>query len=199
MTEFPVVLVINCGSSSIKFSVLDAASCDCLLNGVAEGINAERASLSLNGGEPVALAQRGYEGALQAIAGALAQRDLIDSVALIGHRVAHGGDLFTESVIISEEVINNIRQVSSLAPLHNYASLSGIASARRLFPEVMQVAVFDTSFHQTLAPEAFSMVCRGCCAESRGTPLRVSTAPRTAMCPSAPWRCSGCRSRRAAW
>ena len=81
MTEFPVVLVINCGSSSIKFSVLDAASCDCLLNGVAEGINAERASLSLNGGEPVALAQRGYEGALQAIAGALAQRDLIDSVA----------------------------------------------------------------------------------------------------------------------
>ncbi len=63
MTEFPVVLVINCGSSSIKFSVLDAASCDCLLNGVAEGINAERASLSLNGGEPVALAQRGYEGA----------------------------------------------------------------------------------------------------------------------------------------
>ena len=155
MTEFPVVLVINCGSSSIKFSVLDAASCDCLLNGVAEGINAERASLSLNGGEPVALAQRGYEGALQAIAGALAQRDLIDSVALIGHRVAHGGDLFTESVIISEEVINNIRQVSSLAPLHNYASLSGIASAQRLFPEVMQVAVFDTSFHQTLAPEAF--------------------------------------------
>ena len=155
MTEFPVVLVINCGSSSIKFSVLDAASCDCLLNGVAEGINAEWASLSLNGGEPVALAQRGYEGALQAIAGALAQRDLIDSVALIGHRVAHGGDLFTESVIISEEVINNIRQVSSLAPLHNYASLSGIASAQRLFPEVMQVAVFDTSFHQTLAPEAF--------------------------------------------
>ncbi|MDN7221770.1 propionate/acetate kinase, partial [Klebsiella pneumoniae] len=53
------------------------------------------------------------------------------------------------------EVINNIRQVSSLAPLHNYASLSGIASAQRLFPEVMQVAVFDTSFHQTLAPEAF--------------------------------------------
>ena len=76
-------------------------------------------------------------------------------MALIGHRVAHGGDLFTESVIISEEVINNIRQVSSLAPLHNYASLSGIASAQRLFPEVMQVAVFDTSFHQTLAPEAF--------------------------------------------
>lgn len=172
MTEFPVVLVINCGSSSIKFSVLGAASCDCLLNGVAEGINAERASLSLNGGEPVALAQRGYEGALQAIAGALAQRDLIDSVALIGHRVAHGGDLFTESVIISEEVINNIRQVSSLAPLHNYASLSGIASAQRLFPEVMQVAVFDTSFHQTLAGSFSLWSAVGVLPESRGTPLR---------------------------
>lgn len=199
MTEFPVVLVINCGSSSIKFSVLDAASCDCLLNGVAEGINAERAFLSLNGGEPVALAQRGYEGALQAIAGALAQRDLIDSVALIGHRVAHGGDLFTESVIISEEVINNIRQVSSTAPLHNYASLSGIASAQRLFPEVMQVAVFDTSFHQTPPRKLFSMVCRGSITRISGYAATVSTAPRTAMCPSAPWRCSGCRSRRAAW
>ncbi|MBN0357715.1 acetate kinase, partial [Pseudomonas aeruginosa] len=89
---------------------------------------------------------------------ALTGRGILSSLQEIdgvGHRVAHGGDLFTESVIISEEVINNIRQVSSLAPLHNYASLSGIASAQRLFPEVMQVAVFDTSFHQTLAPEAF--------------------------------------------
>ncbi|MBZ4231148.1 acetate kinase, partial [Mycobacterium tuberculosis] len=89
---------------------------------------------------------------------ALTGRGILSSLQEIdgvGHRVAHGGDLFTEAVIISEEVINNIRQVSSLAPLHNYASLSGIASAQRLFPEVMQVAVFDTSFHQTLAPEAF--------------------------------------------
>ena len=196
MTEFPVVLVINCGSSSIKFSVLDAASCDCLLNGVAEGINAERASLSLNGGEPVALAQRGYEGALQAIAGALAQRDLIHSVALIGHRVAHGGDLFTESVIISEEVINNIRQVSSLAPLHNYASLSGIASAQRLFPEVMQVAVFDTSFHQTLAPEAFLYgLPWGVSPESRGTPLRFPRHLAPLCVPARPGAAGGCREQ----
>ncbi|SQC44522.1 propionate kinase [Klebsiella pneumoniae] len=120
-------------------------------------------------------------------------------MALIGHRVAHGGDLFTESVIISEEVINNIRQVSSLAPLHNYASLSGIASAQRLFPEVMQVAVFDTSFHQTLAPEAFLYGLPWEYYQNLGYAATVSTAPRTAMCPSAPWRCSGCRSRRAAW
>ncbi len=174
MTEFPVVLVINCGSSSIKFSVLGCRKLR---------LPAQRRGRGHQRGTGVSLCstaasrwrwqQRGYEGALQAIAGALAQRDLIDSVALIGHRVAHGGDLFTESVIISEEVINNIRQVSSLAPLHNYASLSGIASAQRLFPEVMQVAVFDTSFHQTLAPEAFSLWSAvGVLPESRGTPLR---------------------------
>ena len=155
MNEFPVVLVINCGSSSIKFSVLDASSCDVLMAGIADGINSENAFLSINDGEPVKLAQRSYEGALKAIAFELEKRSLIDSVALIGHRIAHGGNIFTESVVITEEVIDNIRRVSPLAPLHNYASLSGIASAQQLFPGVRQVAVFDTSFHQTLAPEAY--------------------------------------------
>lgn len=155
MNEFPVVLVINCGSSSIKFSVLDASSCDVLMAGIADGINSENAFLSINDGEPVKLAHRSYEGALKAIAFELEKRSLIDSVALIGHRIAHGGNIFTESVVITEEVIDNIRRVSPLAPLHNYANLSGIASAQQLFPGVRQVAVFDTSFHQTLAPEAY--------------------------------------------
>lgn len=92
---------------------------------------------------------------LKAIAFELEKRDLTDSVALIGHRIAHGGELFTQSVIITDEIIDNIRRVSPLAPLHNYANLSGIDAARRLFPAVRQVAVFDTSFHQTLAPEAY--------------------------------------------
>ncbi|HDT6506931.1 TPA: propionate kinase [Klebsiella aerogenes] len=155
MNEYPVVLVINCGSSSIKFSVLDAASCEVLMAGIADGVNSENAFLSINGGEPAKLAYRSYEGALKAIAFELEKRDLMDSVALIGHRIAHGGNIFTESVIITDEVIDNIRQVSPLAPLHNYANLSGIESAQQLFPGVQQVAVFDTSFHQTLAPEAF--------------------------------------------
>ncbi len=87
----------------------------------------------------------------------IAQRDLIDSVALIA-TASPRCDLFTESVIISEEVINNTCRVSSPALLHNHASLSGIASAQRLFPEVMQVAVFDTSFHLADSPrEAFSL------------------------------------------
>lgn len=155
MTEFPVVLVINCGSSSIKFSVLDATNCDVLMAGIADGINTESAFLSVNGGEPATLAHHSYERALKAIAFELEKRNLNDSVALIGHRIAHGGNIFTASAIITDEVIDNIRRVSPLAPLHNYANLSGIESAQQLFPGVTQVAVFDTSFHQTMAPEAY--------------------------------------------
>lgn len=155
MNEFPVVLVINSGSSSIKFSVLDVDTHDVLLAGIAEGINTERAGLSINGGEASALSQPTYEVALQAISFELEKRNLIDSVALIGHRIAHGGDIFTQSVLITDSVIENIRKVSPLAPLHNYANLNGIESARYLFPCVPQVAVFDTSFHQTLPPEAY--------------------------------------------
>lgn len=155
MNEFPVVLVINSGSSSIKFSVLDVDTHDVLLAGIAEGINTEYAGLSINGGEVSALSQPTYEVALKAISLELEKRDLMDSVALIGHRIAHGGDIFTQSVVITDSVIESIRQVSPLAPLHNYANLSGIESARQLFPSVPQVAAFDTSFHQTLPPEAY--------------------------------------------
>ena len=155
MNEFPVVLVINCGSSSVKFSVLDAASCDALMTGIADGVNTESAFISVNGSEPVTLARKDYEGALAAIALKLEKRDLMSSVALIGHRIAHGGSLFSESTLITDKVIDQIRQVSPLAPLHNYANLSGVEAAQQLFPGVQQVAVFDTSFHQTLAAEAY--------------------------------------------
>jgi len=155
MIEFPVVLVINCGSSSVKFSVLDAASCDALVTGLADGVNTENAFISVKGGEPVNLARKDYEGALAAIALELEKRDLMSSVALIGHRIAHGGSLFSESTLITETVIEQIRRVSPLAPLHNYANLSGVEAAQHLFPGVQQVAVFDTSFHQTLPPQAY--------------------------------------------
>ncbi|MCU6669698.1 propionate kinase [Enterobacteriaceae bacterium H4N4] len=155
MNEFPVVLVINCGSSSVKFSVLDAANCDALVTGLADGVNTDNAFISVNGGEPVSLARKDYEGALAAIALALEKRDLMSSVALIGHRIAHGGSLFRESTLITEAVLDQIRQVSPLAPLHNYANLSGVEAAQHLFPGVQQVAVFDTSFHQTLPPQAY--------------------------------------------
>ena len=100
------------------------------------------------------MAHHSYEGALKAIAFELEKRNLNDSVALIGHRIAHGGDLFSESTLITEEVIEQIRQVSPLAPLHNYANLSGVEAAVRLFPGGQQVAVYDTSFLETLPPQA---------------------------------------------
>ena len=112
MHEFPVVLVINSGSSSIKFSVLDATSCELLLAGIAEGINGGNARLSVNGGEAVKLTQQGYEPALVAIVAELEKRNLSDSVSLIGHRVAHGGNLFKQSVIIDESVMAQIRQIA---------------------------------------------------------------------------------------
>lgn len=155
MNEYPVVLTINCGSSSVKFSVLDAETFDVLLSGICEGINTESAFLTVNDGEPVILAHQNYEEALAAISAELEKRHLIDSVAFVGHRIAHGGSLFSESVLITDDVIEKIRQVSPLAPLHNYANLHGVESARLRFPGVPQVAVFDTSFHQTLKPEAY--------------------------------------------
>lgn len=155
MIEFPVVLVINCGSSSIKFSVMDADSQDVLMTGIAEGVNTDVATLRINENDPVELNHQDYECALGAITDELDKRQLLNSVTLIGHRIAHGGSIFSESVLITDEVIELIRQVSPLAPLHNFANLSGVECARRLFPGVQQVAVFDTSFHQTLEPEAY--------------------------------------------
>ncbi|WP_395491052.1 propionate kinase [Cedecea davisae] len=155
MNEYPVILTINCGSSSVKFSVLDEISMEPLLTGICEGINTESASLTVNNGESVRLAHSDYEDALAAIALELEKRDLIKSVAYIGHRIAHGGAIFGESVLLTDDVVEKIREVSPLAPLHNYANLSGVASARQRFPGVPQVAVFDTSFHQTISPEAY--------------------------------------------
>lgn len=155
MNDYPVVLTINCGSSSVKFSVLDAETCDVLLSGICEGINTDKAFITVNDGEPVILARQDYEGALAAISNELEIRNLNNSVEFVGHRIAHGGSLFSQSVLITDEVIEQIRQVSPLAPLHNYANLHGVESARALFPGIPQVAVFDTSFHQTLKPEAY--------------------------------------------
>lgn len=155
MNEYPVILTINCGSSSVKFSVLDEVSMEPLLTGICEGINSELTTLIVNGGEPVKLAHSNYEDALAAIALELEKRNLIECVAYIGHRIAHGGAIFGESVLLTDDVVEQIRTVSPLAPLHNYANLSGVASARLRFPGVPQVAVFDTSFHQTISPEAY--------------------------------------------
>lgn len=155
MNEFPVVLVINYGPSSTRFSVFNANDREVLMSGIANGINSGGAFLLVNGGEPTPLAHHGYEDALKTIAFGLEKRNLSDNVALVSHRIAHGDSIFTESAIITDKVIDNIRRASPLAPLHNCTSLSDIKSAQQLFPGITQVAIFDTSFHQTIAPEAY--------------------------------------------
>lgn len=150
-----VVLVINCGSSSIKFSVLDVEHCDVVLSGIADSIGSDNALLVVDKTTEIKLADSTYDAALTAIAGELDKRQLMDAVTLIGHRIAHGGEIFSDAVIITDDVVEQIKKVSPLAPLHNYANLAGVEAARHLFPGLPQVAVFDTGFHQTLKPEAY--------------------------------------------
>lgn len=150
-----VVLVINCGSSSIKFSVLDVEHCDVVLSGIADSIGSDNALLVVDKTTEIKLADSTYDTALTAIAGELDKRQLMDAVTLIGHRIAHGGEIFSDAVIINDDVVEQIKKVSPLAPLHNYANLAGVEAARHLFPGLPQVAVFDTGFHQTLKPEAY--------------------------------------------
>lgn len=155
MKSDTLVLVINCGSSSVKFSVLDSANCDVVLSGIADGIETAQPQLKVDKQPAMPLAENSHTCALAAIAAELQNRGLLDAIALVGHRIAHGGSEFSEAVLIDEKVLAKIRQVSPLAPLHNPANLSGVMAARQLFPTQPQIAVFDTGFHQTLKPEAY--------------------------------------------
>lgn len=130
------ILVINAGSSSVKFSVFDTASGEQCFKSEIERV-------------------RSIQDALEAIPPALAkaQQNVIDA---IGHRVAHGGSVFENATLITAEVIADIEACVPLAPLHNPPALAGIAMTRRIWPDVPQVAVFDTAFHQTIPEFAFT-------------------------------------------
>lgn len=199
MNEFPVVLVINCGSSSIKFSVLDAANCEVLMAGIADGINSENAFIAINGGEPAKLAHHSYEDALKAIAVELEKRNLMDSVALIGHRIAHGGNIFTESAIITDEVIDNIRRVSPLAPLHNYANLSGIESAQHLSRAYSRLRYLIQASTRRWPLKPICTVYRGNISKSWAFVVTASTARRIAMFLSKRMTFSTCRVMTRVW
>ncbi|MFJ2031875.1 acetate/propionate family kinase [Streptosporangium sp. NPDC087985] len=137
------VLVINSGSSSVKYRLLSGE--ERLASGTVERIG--------EAGSPVT----DHDAALKVIATELADRGFgLDSPELtaIGHRVVHGGKAFTEPTLITEEVVRKIEELVPLAPLHNPANLAGIEVARRLRPDLPQVAVFDTAFHATLSPAA---------------------------------------------
>lgn len=155
-----LVLVINCGSSSLKFSLVPSDTGAPVLSGLAERLGLDNASMTLkdNHGQKttVALSEASHVCALKVLFRELAERQWLPAVQAIGHRVAHGGSEFTQSVRLTPEVTEKIRALSALAPLHNPANLTGIDAAIALLPQVPQVAVFDTAFHQTLPAAAYT-------------------------------------------
>ncbi|HMG29445.1 MAG TPA: acetate kinase [Jiangellaceae bacterium] len=156
------VLVLNCGSSSIKYQLVDVADGSAASGGLIERIGEQGGHLHHDGpdGEldrDEAIAD--HEAGLAAVLAAFVETgaSLTDyGVGAVGHRVVHGGDRFAEPVLITDEVVDTIEAVSDLAPLHNPANLAGIRVARAALPDIAHVAVFDTAFHQTLPPHAFT-------------------------------------------
>jgi acetate kinase len=155
------VLVINSGSSSLKFAVIDSESGDAVLSGLGEcfGLEDSRMSWKFQGEKSeLAITDEGshHQAAIDKLVDIVADLDLTDSIVAVGHRVVHGGETFTQSVLIDDQVVIDIEKIQDLAPLHNPAHLIGIRAARLAFPSLPQVAVFDTAFHQTLPAKAFT-------------------------------------------
>ncbi len=154
-----VVLVLNAGSATVKFAVIEPRSGRRLLGGEAEKVGTPEALLHLeqDAGAPVTeqLTDGSYQAAITRILGYLPQSDSGPRLIGAGHRVVHGGAQFTASVRVDDEVIAAIRSFSRLAPLHNPANLAGIEAVAAARPDLPQVAVFDTAFHQTMPPAAY--------------------------------------------
>jgi acetate kinase len=153
------VLVLNCGSSSVKFAVIDPKSTEVFLSGIVQCIGLDNTSIrwSYQQGkkEERSLNSHEYSDAFVAVVSLIKKYALDDTILAVGHRVVHGGEKFTQSVLIDERVISAIRDCCRLAPLHNPANLSGIKAAQKAFPGLPQVVVFDTAFHQTLPEYAY--------------------------------------------
>ena len=157
------VLVVNCGSSSLKYQLSDSETEQALAVGLCERIGIDgRLKHTPAGGEKVVLedALPNHEVAIKNVLAALTNptygviKDLSE-IGAVGHRVVHGGEKFTKSVVIDDAVIAGIKECCDLAPLHNPANLIGIDACMKLMPGVPEVAVFDTAFHQTMPKEAY--------------------------------------------
>ncbi|MES2646737.1 MAG: acetate kinase [Bacteroidota bacterium] len=152
------VLVINSGSSSIKFSLIGVADKSLVCSGLAEKLGMDGACLHtsyLSEKQTVLLPIGSHEDAMHAILQFLQYHQLPGNIAAVGHRVVHGGEFFKSSTLITEPVLEAIRKCVPFAPLHNPANLAGIEAAITAMPSLPQVAVFDTAFHQTLPSHAF--------------------------------------------
>ena len=157
------VLVINCGSSSLKFQLINSDSEEVLAKGLCERIGIDGSlTYQPQGGEKVKTdkAMPTHTEAIQFVIDALTDAKTgvvksLDEIGAVGHRVVHGGEKFASSVVITDEVMKAIEECNDLAPLHNPANLIGINACQKLMPGTPMVAVFDTAFHQTMPEEAY--------------------------------------------
>ena len=158
------ILVLNCGSSSIKYKLFDMSNASVAAQGGIEkiGLPGSFLKFTLPSGEKVVLEKAipehtiGIEFILETLVGKeYGCISSLDEIKAVGHRVVHGGEKFNQSVIINDEVIRQVEQCSDLAPLHNPANLKGVATISKLLPKISQVGVFDTAFHQSMPRHAF--------------------------------------------
>lgn len=157
------VLVINCGSSSLKYQLIDSESEKALAVGLCERIGIDgRLNHTPAGGDKVVIEapMENHEAAIKMVLDALidVSHGVIKSlseIGAVGHRVVHGGEKFASSVVITDEVIAAIEDCNDLAPLHNPANLIGIRACQAIMPGIPMVGVFDTAFHQTMPPKAY--------------------------------------------
>lgn len=158
------VLVINCGSSSLKFQLIDSESEKCLAKGLCERIGIEGSMITYapEGGEKekTTTPMPDHTEAIRLVLEALTNEKTgvvkdLSEIGAVGHRVVHGGEKFANSVVITDEVMAAIEECNDLAPLHNPANLIGINACKKLMPNTPMVGVFDTAFHQTMPEEAY--------------------------------------------
>ena len=156
------ILVINCGSSSLKYQLINMENEEVIAKGTYERIGEESFLTHKIGGEKYVLNNpvKNHKEALNFAIEQLLNKDYpaiasLDEISAIGHRTVHGGEVFKESVVINDEVIKTIEDCSNLAPVHNPCSLIGIRACEELMPGKPMVAVFDTAFHQTIPEERY--------------------------------------------
>lgn len=157
------ILVINCGSSSLKFQLIDSKTEEALAKGLCERIGIDGSmSFTPKDGEKIKreVAIPDHTRAIQLVIESLTDPthgviSSLEEIGAVGHRIVHGGERFTKSTLIDDDVIRDIEAISDLAPLHNPANLIGVRACREAMPSVPMVAVFDTAFHQTMPEEAY--------------------------------------------
>lgn len=157
------ILVLNCGSSSLKFQVIDMENEERIVKGNYERIGGRRSTLRLNvRGEKTEIEKtaRNYEEAIKYMFKIIQDPKYnivgsLDEIGAIGHRIVHGGEKYNSSVLITDEVIEEIKKCIPLAPLHNPEGLAGIDATRKLLKDKPMVAVFDTAFHQSMEPKVY--------------------------------------------